>query len=388
MPLAGPAQGSSTRGCPALPCSLPWFPQAQSAPDVEGAVPGRCRDHGIGSHHHPAAPIPILHVPRSSSGMPGVFPGGAPLCKPRQRRRPGNRGLTLSLWMMSGLATTREDERKAAGPPPWERGRGERGWDARDAGGMWVGCGAPGPTAWARTIPWLREPQPLSGCGAGACRSPCRVPGERSAPAATQGMQHYPQSMDHYGINKRKVVLQMRLSYRFTTRGEASHAGRDTDGSMSEQMGADSEAPRSRQAVAACPLCPPRLCAHSSLSCSHSPPSCTHSPSLCTHSPPSCTYSTPSCIHSPLSCSHSPPSCTHSPPLCIPSTPLCTHSPLSCTYSPYSCTHSSLSCTHGPSPCTHSSHPTPPAGPSSKEGSLFPGPPRSLCGDQPGLHSR
>lgn len=213
-----------------------------------------------------------LHVPRSSSGMPGVFPGGAPLCKPRQRRRPGNRGLTLSLWMMSGLATTREDERKAAGPPPWERGRGERGWDARDAGGMWVGCGAPSPTAWARTIPWLREPQPLSGCGAGACRSPCRVPGERSAPAAAQGMQHYPQSMDHYGINKRKVVLQMRLSYRFTTRGEASRAGRDTDGSMSEQMGADSEALRSRQAVAACPLCPPRLCAHSSLSCSHSPP--------------------------------------------------------------------------------------------------------------------
>lgn len=32
-------------------CSLPWFPQAQSVPDVEEAVPGRCWDHGIGSHH-------------------------------------------------------------------------------------------------------------------------------------------------------------------------------------------------------------------------------------------------------------------------------------------------------------------------------------------------
>lgn len=251
--------------------------------------------------------------------------------KPRQRRDPGNRGLALSLWMMSGLATAREDERKAAGPPPWEQGCGERGCDVQDAGGAWVECGVPSPMAWACRMPWLLKPQPLSGCSAVACRSPCRVPGERSAPAAAQGMQHYPQSMDHYGINKRKVVLQMRLSYRFTTRGEALRAVRDTDGSMSEQMGADSEAPFSRQAVAACPLCPPWLCTYSS-------PSCTYSPSSCTHSSPSCTYSCPSC--------------THSLPVCI-----------------------------------HSSHPTPSVRPPSKEGSFLPGPPRSLCGDQFGLHS-
>ncbi|KAH1179575.1 hypothetical protein KIL84_005625 [Mauremys mutica] len=38
---------------------------------------------------------------------------------------------------------------------------------------------------------------------------------------AVWGMQHYPQSMAHYVINKGKVVLQAGLSYRLTTLGRS-----------------------------------------------------------------------------------------------------------------------------------------------------------------------
>ncbi|XP_017583337.1 PREDICTED: ephrin-A3 [Corvus brachyrhynchos] len=44
--------------------------------------------------------------------------------------------------------------------------------------------------------------------------------------------------------NHRRACLKMKV---FVCCASTSHAGRDTDGSMSEQMGADSEAPRSRQ---------------------------------------------------------------------------------------------------------------------------------------------
>lgn len=118
--------------------SLPWFPQAQPVPDVEGAVPGRCQDHGIGSHPPLAAPIPVActcRAPALREVLPCASHGSA-----------GNRGLALSLWrMMSGLATSWEDERKAAGSPSL----GARVWGEREAamcttqvGRGWdVGCG-------------------------------------------------------------------------------------------------------------------------------------------------------------------------------------------------------------------------------------------------------
>lgn len=175
---------------------------AQPLSATVGAEPGRCQDPGEGSTRCAdrlpppsgcARPHGLL-VPRSGSLIPascspgGGFPGGAPLCKPRQRRLPGSRrpgAVITAQGMMSGLAATREDEREKAGPPP---SRGSRGWGARlgrgeatgDAGGTWgthPAASAPPGTFGCRCR------QPLSGSrrGAGACPSPSSVPGERSS---------------------------------------------------------------------------------------------------------------------------------------------------------------------------------------------------------------
>lgn len=102
--------------------------------------------------------------------------------------------------------------------------------------------------------PWgvfgCRSHQRLSGYsrGAGARRAPPACQGSASRTAAAAGMQHYPQSMDHYVINKRKVVLQMRLSYRCARR-RARSISRPSLTRMDRcrgQMGADSEPPPPR----------------------------------------------------------------------------------------------------------------------------------------------
>lgn len=139
--------------------------------------------------------------------------------------------------------------KKRVSPPAGAEG-GERGRDAGRTWGMWVGHGTPSPTASA-----LWEP---SAAGADSC-SPvtATVPASDQAPPACQGsvprtaaaagMQHYPQSMDHYVINKRKVVLQMRLSYHFTTRWQSiSPPSLTRMDRCWGQMGADSK-----------PLCSP-----------------------------------------------------------------------------------------------------------------------------------
>lgn len=147
---------------------------------------------------------------------------------------------------MSGLAASGDREREGAGPPPWGAQGAERGWDMGDRRD---GMGDTHPCS-----PWgafgCRSHQRLSGYsrGAGARRAPPACQGSASRTAAAAGMQHYPQSMDHYVINKRKVVLQMRLSYRCARR-RARSISRPSLTRMDRcrgQMGADSEPPPPR----------------------------------------------------------------------------------------------------------------------------------------------
>lgn len=123
---------------------------------------------------------------------------------------------------------------KGSEPGPHSQGNvgcRDGGWGEWPGVGRGEGCGARSCSP-AQALHWLlrqlraaavalqlqprcrRLPEPLLSVG-GAILA--RLQPARTAWAAP-GMQHYPQSMDHYVINKRKVVLQMRLSYRSTTR--------------------------------------------------------------------------------------------------------------------------------------------------------------------------
>lgn len=166
----------------AAPCLSFHKHPAQACLCAVAAAAGQCQDPVLtGSQHHPsgcAGPCG-LHVPHSGAVIPGVFPGGAPLYKPRQRQLPRSRRprtVIAAQGMMSGLAAARRDEREAAGPPP----TGERlghGEDTGGAGGMW----GTSPTPWPHGSPGLLEPRAALWLRPWCRRlpEPLRVPGER-----------------------------------------------------------------------------------------------------------------------------------------------------------------------------------------------------------------
>lgn len=126
---------------------------------------------------------------------------------------------------------------------------------------MQVGCGAPSPTTlalWEPSAAGAASRSLITAAVSAPARAPPACQGSAPRTAAAAGMQHYPQSMDHYVINKRKVVLQMRLSYHFTTRRAKSISppGLTRMDRCWGQMGADSEHRAPNQAAGKAPAVP------------------------------------------------------------------------------------------------------------------------------------